>query len=88
MRFCILVEVAATGSVAALTVSADDGVTTARSEGGAIVAARGGTGGGSAIVAYGKLRVVSARSSRRATVAAMNVGFSPRTKAIYIRVVG
>ena len=31
--------------------------------------------------------VTVARSSRRATVAAMNFGFCPRTKAIYIRFV-
>ncbi|KAF3764358.1 hypothetical protein M406DRAFT_356523 [Cryphonectria parasitica EP155] len=40
------------------------------------------------IVAYGEqrgIRVVVARSSRRATVAAMNFGACPRTKAIYIR---
>lgn len=41
------------------------------------------------VVSYGK-KVwvgVGSRSSRRATVAAMNFGLCPRTKAIYIRFV-
>lgn len=92
-------DIDATGSsVAVLAISAGaDGVTTARNESGAIVTARGSArsdqGGSGAVVAYGKqVRVrevvVGARSSRRATVAAMNFGLGPRTKAIYRGCVG
>lgn len=98
MRSCVLVEAAATAMSAALAITdadAAEGVTAARGEGRAIVAAGGSNssseGGVGAPITYGKqvgIGVVGARSSRRATVAAMNFGLGPRTKAIYIRSVG
>jgi hypothetical protein len=57
------------------------------------VTARGGVESGIGavcrVVSYGKQVWVGvgSRSSRRATVAAMNFGLCPRTKAIYIRFV-
>lgn len=102
MRSCVLAEVAAAATPKHIDfdVIAVEGFTTARGKDSAIAIAMitARVGGGrldrdgclGVEIAYRKqVRVVvGARSSRRATVAAMNFGLSPRTKAIYIRSVG